>query len=123
MHNELQTEWLCARLVRKIIKSFYLNYPLSNLSATPSEWTSFTQLIQELMGGSVRRYLFSQWELDLLLDMQTAGLRKSARAEVLRRYLRAVQQSQLNGAPEPLRFSLFLAEKTPRRAAAGGASE
>jgi len=107
----------------QIIKSFHLAHPLNNLSATHSEWLSFTQLIQELAGGSVHRNRFTQWELDFLLDVQVARLRKSARAEALRRYLRAVQQSQVSGAGEPPRFSEYLAETPPRRAAAGGASE
>jgi hypothetical protein len=107
----------------KYIKSFQLGHPLNNLSATPSEWTSFTQLIQELVGGAVRRNRFTQWEMDLLLDVQTARLRKTARTEALRRYLRVVQQSQLNGAAEPPRFLVFLAETPSRKAAAGGTSE
>jgi hypothetical protein len=75
------------------------------------------------MGGAVRRNRFTQGEMDLLLDVQTARLRKTARAEALRRYLRVVQQSQLNGAAEPPRFPDFLAEGPSRRAAAGGASD
>jgi hypothetical protein len=85
MHNELYGEWRSKRLFRRIIKSFRLTHPLHNLSATSLEWTSFTQLIQELAGGNVRRNRFTQWELDFLLDVQTARLRKSARADILRR--------------------------------------
>jgi hypothetical protein len=123
MHNELYGEWRSKRLFRRIIKSFRLTHPLHNLSATSLEWTSFTQLIQELAGGNVRRNRFTQWELDFLLDVQTARLRKSARADILRRYLRAVQHSQLSGALEPPAFLAFLAETPRRKAAAGGASE
>jgi hypothetical protein len=101
----------------KFIKTFLSGKPLKHLSATPSEWTSFAQLIQELMGGAVRRNLFTQTELDLLLDLQVAGLRKSARADALRRYLRAVQQSQAGGAIEPPRFSLFLGGRAARKPA------
>jgi hypothetical protein len=94
------------------------------LTATPTEWTSFTQLIQELMGGTVRRNLFTQRELDLLLDLQISNLRKSSRADALRRFLRSVQVSQAHGADEPPRFSTFLQQTAPRKAAAsGGASE
>jgi hypothetical protein len=94
------------------------------LNVTPSEWTSYTQLIQELAGGTVRRNLFTQRELDLLLDLQTSNLRKSSRADALRRYLRAVQALQAQGAGEPPRFSAFLQETAPKRAAAsGGASK
>jgi hypothetical protein len=108
---------------RKISKSFKHFHPLQRLNATPSEWTAFTQLIQELVAGSVRRNRFTQWELDLLLDLQLAKLRKSSRADALRRYLRVVQQTQALGALEPPRFSTFLAETAPRRAAAIGGSE
>jgi hypothetical protein len=115
----LWSEWAFGHLDRKIIKRIQLFSTLPLLSATPSEWTSFTQLIQELMNGSVRRNLFSHWELDLLLDVQLAKLRKTARTETLRRYLRVVQQSQAHGATEPPRFSEFLAQSAPRKAAAG----
>ncbi len=70
------------------------------------------------MNGTVRRNLFSQWEIGLLLDLQFANLRKTARAEALRRYLRAVQQCQAHGGTEPPRFSLFLEQSGPRKAAA-----
>jgi hypothetical protein len=123
MHNELKREWRFERLVRKIIKSFHFDNPLTNLSATVSEWSSLTLLIQELMGGAVRRNCFTRCELDLLLDLQVARLRKSARADALRRYLRAVQQSLLNGTAEPPRFSVFLEDRVPRKAAAGGGSQ
>jgi hypothetical protein len=93
------------------------------LKATPLEWTSFTQLIQELIGGTVRRNLFTQWELSLLLDLQLAKMRKSSRGDALRRYLRVVQQCQAQGADEPPRLAAFLEASAPRKAAAGGASE
>ena len=93
------------------------------LKATPSEWTSFTQLIQELIGGTVRRNLFTQWELSLLLDLQLAKMRKSSRGDALRRYLRVVQQCQAQGAEEPPRLAAFWEASAPRKAAAGGASE
>ena len=77
------------------------------------------------MAGSVRRNRFSQWELDLLLDLQLSRLRKSSRADALRRYLRSVQNAQLRGAHEPPRFSTFLAETANRKAnaASGGGAE
>jgi hypothetical protein len=75
------------------------------------------------MGGTVRRNLFTQWELDLLFDMQSSKLRKSSRADALRRYLRVVQHSHAEDATEPPRFSAFLEATSPRRAAAGGASK
>jgi len=73
------------------------------------------------MSGAVRRNMFTQWELDLLLDLQKARLRKSSRADALRRYLRTVQSSQASGANEPPRFSAFMEDSTPRKAVARGA--
>jgi hypothetical protein len=109
-----------AFIFHRIFKIFRDYLPLHTLSATPLEWTSFTQLIQDLVGGAVRRNRFTQRELDLLLDLQTSKLRKSARIDALRRYLRAVQAAQAQGADEPPRLSNFLMEIAPRKAAASG---
>jgi hypothetical protein len=73
-----------------------------------TELTSLNRLVHEIIVGSARRNTFTQWELELLLDLQTCGIRKSARPEVLRRYLKAVQQSYAEGARGPLRLSAFL---------------
>jgi hypothetical protein len=70
--------------------------------------TALHQLVQDIIGGSMRRNTFSQWELELLLDLQTCGIRKGSRTETLRRYLRAVQQHYAQGARGPLRLSAFL---------------
>ncbi|MBV9085740.1 MAG: hypothetical protein JOZ62_23955 [Acidobacteriaceae bacterium] len=83
-----------------------------------SELTSLNQLVQEIIGGSVKRHTFTQWELELLLDLQTCHIRKSARPEVLRRYVKAVQQHFAQGALEPLRLSAFL-ERENQRSRAG----
>jgi hypothetical protein len=107
-------------LFAKFSKINWQSRPLYRLSATPTEWTSFTQLIQELVAGTVRRNLFTRWELDLLLDLQLSRLRKASRADALRRYLRTVQQAQANGAAEPPRFPTF-PEQTARRKAAASA--
>ncbi len=85
-----------------------------------SDWTSFNQLLHELIGGAIRRHTFTQWELELLLDLQMSRIRKSSRPEVLRRYLRAVQQHFAQGATVPLRLSVFLEAENQQRA---GASE
>lgn len=107
---------------RRILKIFRVRHPLHRLSATLSEWTSFTQLIQELASGAVRRNQFSHWELDLLLDLQLSRLRKSSRADALRRYLRVVQSAQTHGAEAPPRLCDFLQQTAPRKAAASGGS-
>jgi hypothetical protein len=83
---------------------------------------SFGQLIQELISGAIRRHIFSQWELDLLLDLQLCRLRRTARGNVLRRYLRVVQQQHAQGALKPPRLSLFLADRPQPRLAVAASS-
>ena len=82
-----------------------------------SDWTSFNQLVQELIGGAIRRHTFTQWELELLLDLQMSRIRKSSRPEVLRRYLRAVHQRFAQGASAPPRLSVFLEAESQQRVA------
>ena len=75
---------------------------------------SFSQLVQELINGSVRRHTFTQSELELLFDLQMSKLRKSSKPEALRRYLRAVQQNVSHESPL-LRFSTFLEREAAAR--------
>ena len=82
--------------------------------AERAEMMSINRLVHEIIGGSVRRHTFSQWELELLLDLQTCRIRKSARAELLRRYVRAVQQHFSEGALAPLRLSAFVDKENQR---------
>jgi len=82
--------------------------------AERTEMTSINRLVHEIIGGSVRRHTFSQWELELLLDLQTCRIRKSGRAELLRRYVKAVQQHFSEGAMAPLRLSAFLDRENQR---------
>ncbi|MGA8028512.1 MAG: hypothetical protein WB992_15315 [Bryobacteraceae bacterium] len=63
----------------------------------------------------MRRHVFTECELDLLLDLETCRVRKSARAQLLRRYLKAVHQSFTQGALKPLRLSLFVELETRQR--------
>jgi hypothetical protein len=72
------------------------------------EMTALHQLVQDIIGGGVRRNTFMQWELELLLDLQTCQIRKGSRPEILRRYVRAVQQHFAQGATAPLRLAAFL---------------
>jgi hypothetical protein len=72
------------------------------------EMASLNQLVHEIIGGGVRRNTFTQWELELLLDLQTCHIRKGARPEVLKRYLKAVQRNFAEGSLDPLRLSTFL---------------
>jgi hypothetical protein len=87
------------------------------LTGTPSdgsELASFNQLVQELISGTVQRHVFTQWELELLLDLQTCSIRKCARADVLRRYLKAVQQHFAENASTLLRLSAFVEQESHR---------
>jgi hypothetical protein len=69
---------------------------------------SFNQLVQELISGTVQRHVFTQWELELLLDLQICPIRKCSRADVLRRYLKAVQLHFAEDASSLLRLSAFV---------------
>jgi hypothetical protein len=79
---------------------------------------SFNQLVQELISGTVQRHVFTQWELELLLDLQTCSIRKCARADVLRRYLKAVQQHFTGDACSLLRLSAFVEQENQQRTSA-----
>ena len=63
----------------------------------------------------MRRHTFTQWELELLLDLQNCKIRKSARAEMLRRYLKAVQVNLSEDGSTLLRLSTFLEREAQRR--------
>jgi hypothetical protein len=82
---------------------------------------SFSQLVQELITGSVRRHTFTPWELELLLDLQRSRLRKSSKPDALRRYLRALQQHFVDNS-SLLRLSTFLERENEKRAASNNAS-
>ncbi|MGI8960440.1 MAG: hypothetical protein ACR2IV_11890 [Bryobacteraceae bacterium] len=88
------------------------------MTGTPSErsdFVSFNQLVQELISGTVQRHVFTQWELELLLDLQTCAIRKCSRADVLRRYLKAVQQHFNENASTLLRLSAFVEQEGRHR--------
>lgn len=70
-------------------------------------FVSFSQLVQELISGTVRRHTFTPSELELLLDLQNSRIRKSSKPDVLRRYLRAAQ-AQFAQQASVLRFSKFM---------------
>jgi hypothetical protein len=77
-------------------------------------FVSFSQLVQELISGTVRRHTFTQSELELLLDLQNSRIRKSSKPDVLRRYLRAAQ-AQFAQESSLLRFSKFMERETAPR--------
>lgn len=70
-------------------------------------FVSFSQLVQELISGTVRRHTFTQPELELLLDLQTSRIRKASKPDLLRRYLRAAQLQYAQEA-SLLRFAKFM---------------
>jgi hypothetical protein len=70
--------------------------------------TSITGFVYDLVCGNVQRHTFTQWELELLLDLQTCRVHPGMRADMLRRYIRAVQQHYCTGASYPLRLATFL---------------
>jgi hypothetical protein len=76
---------------------------------------SFNQLVQELISGTVQRHVFTQWELELLLDLQICPIRKCSRPDVLRRYLKAVQLHFTEDASSLLRLSAFVEQEGSRR--------
>ena len=73
-----------------------------------TDLTAYLELIQDIMGGAVRRHTFTRIELDLLLDVQGCPMRKTAKTEMLRRYLRAVQQRFAIDGSAPQGFATFL---------------
>jgi hypothetical protein len=72
-----------------------------------TDLNAYVQLIQDIMGGTLRRNTFTPVELSLLLDLQGSRMRKTAKNEVLRRYLRAVQQQFAADGSAPIRFARF----------------
>lgn len=77
----------------------------------------FNRLIQELLRGNLHRNTFRPWEVELLLDIESCGLRDGARRETLRRYQRAVQRQMEKGARLPLKLSEYLESVKAKRAA------
>jgi hypothetical protein len=88
---------------------------LTGTALKRSDLASFAELVQELIAGIVQRHVFSRPELDLMLDLETCQLRKSERADVLRRYLKTVQQQFAEGIADPLRLSTFLEMESQQR--------
>ncbi len=87
---------------------------MAEMKSDRSELTSLNQFVHEIISGTVRRNTFTQWELELLLDLQTCRVRKSSRPDILKRYVRAVQHHHSQGAPTSLRLSQFLEREHDR---------
>ncbi|MBV9676695.1 MAG: hypothetical protein JO185_10200 [Acidobacteriaceae bacterium] len=94
---------------------------MTDTQAECLDLASFSQLVQEVITGSVRRHTFTRYELELLFDLQRSRLRKSSRPDVLRRYLRAVQHHFAEES-SLLPLSAFLERQNEKRAAPSVAS-
>jgi hypothetical protein len=92
---------------RKILRDLWLFPHFLTVTDPRFTFVSFSQLVQELISGTVRRHTFTQSELELLLDLQNSRIRKSSKPDVLRRYLRAAQ-AQFAQQGSVLRFSKFI---------------
>lgn len=99
---------------RKILRDLPSSSHFLTVTDPRFTFVSFSQLVQELIGGTVRRHTFTQSELELLLDLQNSRIRKSSKPDVLRRYLRAAQL-QLAQQGSLLRFSKFMERENPQK--------
>lgn len=77
----------------------------------------FNRLIQEVLRGNMHRTTFRPWEVEILLDIESCGLRDAARRETLRRYQRAVQRQMEKGGGSPLKLSEYLESVRAKRTA------
>jgi hypothetical protein len=84
---------------------------------TDAVLAQFNRLIQEVLRGNMHRTTFRPWEVELLLDIESCGLRDSARRETLRRYQRAVQRQMEKGGHTPLKLSEYLEAVKAKRGA------
>ena len=70
--------------------------------------SQFNRLIRELLRGQINRNTFRPWEVELLLDVESCGLREASKASTLRRYQKAVQRQMERGATAPVKLSEYL---------------
>lgn len=68
----------------------------------------FNRLINELLKGSIQRNTFQPWEIELLLDIQSADLGGVSEKEMLKRYQKAVQRAYDKGAKMPMKMTDYL---------------
>src|SRR4051812_14297647 len=100
---------------RKILRDLRSRSHFLTVTDLRFTFVSFSQLVQELISGAVRRHTFTPSELELLLDLQNSRIRKSSRPDVLRRYLRAAQL-QLAQQGSLLRLSKFMERENQGKA-------
>lgn len=87
---------------------------LSNEQINNVRLGDLNRLVQELLCGGPRRSIFTAWEMDFLLDMETCRIRKTSRQNLLRRYQRAAQKSCTTSGAIPT-LSAFVAGERLRR--------
>ena len=76
----------------------------------------FNRLMLEVLRGSIARNCFRPWEIEVLLDIETCGLRESIRRPTLKQYQKAAQRHLERGGGPPLKLSEFLEAKRTRTA-------
>jgi hypothetical protein len=75
----------------------------------------FRRLIREVIRGALARNSFQPWEVEILMDLETCELQRSRRLDILRQYVRAVEQQLVYGPGPPMKLSEFLKLRAERR--------
>lgn len=71
----------------------------------------FNRLLTELLRGKIQRTTFQQWEVEILLDIESCQLNDGNRKEVLRRYQKAANKFVDRGGRSLLKLSEYLEKK------------
>ncbi|HXB68420.1 MAG TPA: hypothetical protein VNY05_09260 [Candidatus Acidoferrales bacterium] len=79
----------------------------------------FNRLMGELARGVITRNNFTQWEVALLLDIQTCQLESRRKSDTMRQYQRAVERQMESGPGPPMKLSEFLTMRANRSAKTG----
>lgn len=98
-----------------VLRTFHLH---NDMRTDRMQLDSYRQFVYQLISGNVRRNTFTQWEMDLLFDLEKFPVRKSRRAQILRRYVKATNRHISDGASAPPRLAEFLQSETPAYVAA-----
>ncbi|GAB4411898.1 MAG: hypothetical protein OHK0021_20610 [Bryobacter sp.] len=77
----------------------------------------FNRLMNELIKGTISRNTFQPWEIELLLDIQSADLGRYSEREIYKRYQKAVQRAYERGAKMPMKLSEYLEGLKSKRVA------
>ncbi len=68
----------------------------------------FRRLISDLQGGTITHNDFQDWEVEILLDIESLPLEGRLRREILQQYEIAVERQLESGTRRPMRLSEFL---------------